>query len=157
MVDLSDDGDLMTKVPLAALPAHVQVRRAERVPSYLPTLAARGVELAEIPHSAHFPTYSTRNTLGEIPAPWTSGSKPRALQTQLLLSSSEQSSSGRPTRRHGEGPADRALAAALEPVAAQTFVLCGTRPLLQAAASSSAFFLARAASSTAYSASSIAA
>jgi pimeloyl-ACP methyl ester carboxylesterase len=58
MVDLSDHADLMTK--FVSLPCARMFMYGEQNASlsYLPTLAAHGVELAEIPHSGHFPMYS---------------------------------------------------------------------------------------------------
>jgi hypothetical protein len=40
------------------VPAPVHVRRTELLAVYLPTLRANGVDLAEIPHSAHWPMYA---------------------------------------------------------------------------------------------------
>jgi len=55
MVDLSDHGDLMTKFLALPFP---RMFMYGATPSYLPKLAANGVELAEIPHSAHWPMYA---------------------------------------------------------------------------------------------------
>lgn len=58
MLDLSDNGDLMTKFLSLSCPRTFMYGEQNASLSYLPTLAARGVELAEIPHSGHFPMYS---------------------------------------------------------------------------------------------------
>jgi pimeloyl-ACP methyl ester carboxylesterase len=58
MVDLSDNGDLMTKFLSLSCPRMFMYGEQNASLSYLPTLAAGGVELAEIPHSGHFPMYS---------------------------------------------------------------------------------------------------
>jgi pimeloyl-ACP methyl ester carboxylesterase len=58
MVDLSDHGDLMTKFLSLPCPRMFVYGEQNASLSYLPTLAAHGVELAEIPHSGHFPMYS---------------------------------------------------------------------------------------------------
>jgi pimeloyl-ACP methyl ester carboxylesterase len=55
MVNLSDHGDLMTKFLALPCPRMFMYGSA---PSYLPKLAANGVDLAEIPHSAHWPMYT---------------------------------------------------------------------------------------------------
>ncbi|HEY9377265.1 MAG TPA: hypothetical protein VIQ02_09250 [Jiangellaceae bacterium] len=64
MVDLSDNGDLMDRFLALPLPRVYIYGQQNHSLSYLPTLAANGVELAEIPHSAHFPMYSN------APAMW---------------------------------------------------------------------------------------
>jgi pimeloyl-ACP methyl ester carboxylesterase len=58
MVDLSDNDALLDR--FLALPAPRMFMYGEQNGSlsYLPTLAAEGVELAEIAHCAHFPMYS---------------------------------------------------------------------------------------------------
>jgi hypothetical protein len=55
MVDLSDNGDLLAR--FLALPAPRMFMYGEQNGSlsYLTTLGRRGVRLAEIAHSAHFP------------------------------------------------------------------------------------------------------
>jgi pimeloyl-ACP methyl ester carboxylesterase len=58
MVDLSDNGDLMTKFLSLPCPRMFMYGEQNASLSYLPTLAASGVELAEIPHCGHFPMYS---------------------------------------------------------------------------------------------------
>ena len=58
MVDLSDNDDLMNKfigIPCARMFVYGDENSSL---SYLTTLEDQGVELAEIPHSAHFPMYS---------------------------------------------------------------------------------------------------
>jgi pimeloyl-ACP methyl ester carboxylesterase len=58
MVGLSDHGDLMAK--FLALPCPRMFMHGQRNSSlsYLPTLATGGVELAEVPHSGHWPMYA---------------------------------------------------------------------------------------------------
>jgi pimeloyl-ACP methyl ester carboxylesterase len=58
MVELSDHGDLMTK--FLSLPCPRMFMHGERnsALSYLPTLAANGIEVAEIADSSHWPMYS---------------------------------------------------------------------------------------------------
>jgi pimeloyl-ACP methyl ester carboxylesterase len=58
MVDLSDHGDLMDRFLALPLPRMFMYGQQNHLLSYLPRLADHGVELAEIPHSAHFPMYS---------------------------------------------------------------------------------------------------
>jgi pimeloyl-ACP methyl ester carboxylesterase len=58
MVDLSDHGDLMSKFLSLSCPRMFMYGEQNSSLSYLAKLAANGVELAEIPHSAHFPMYS---------------------------------------------------------------------------------------------------
>ncbi|GAB2805021.1 alpha/beta hydrolase [Lentzea nigeriaca] len=58
MVELADHGDLLPK--FLSLPCPKMYLYGEECASlsYLPSLDANGVELAEIPHSGHFPMYS---------------------------------------------------------------------------------------------------
>lgn len=58
MVDLSDNADLMEKFLSLPLPRMFMYGEQNNTLSYLPHLAANSVELAEIPHSGHFPMYS---------------------------------------------------------------------------------------------------
>jgi pimeloyl-ACP methyl ester carboxylesterase len=58
MVELSDHGGLMSKFLSLPCPRMFMYGEQNASLSYLPTLAAGGVELAEIPHSGHFPMYS---------------------------------------------------------------------------------------------------
>jgi pimeloyl-ACP methyl ester carboxylesterase len=58
MVDLSDHGDLMTKFLGLACPRMLMYGEENSALSYLAKLAAGGVELAEIPHSGHWPMYA---------------------------------------------------------------------------------------------------
>jgi pimeloyl-ACP methyl ester carboxylesterase len=58
MVELSDHGRLMERFLALALPRMFMYGEQNRSLSYLPTLADNGVELAEVPDSAHFPMYS---------------------------------------------------------------------------------------------------
>jgi pimeloyl-ACP methyl ester carboxylesterase len=65
MVDLSDHGDLMTKFLDLPLPRMFMYGEQNASLSYLPLLRANGVELAEIPHSGHFPMYSNAPIMWE--------------------------------------------------------------------------------------------
>lgn len=58
MVDLSDNASLMDKFLSLPLPRMFMYGEQNNTLSYLPHLASNGVELAEIPHSGHFPMYS---------------------------------------------------------------------------------------------------
>jgi pimeloyl-ACP methyl ester carboxylesterase len=58
MVDLSDTGDLLRRFLALPFPRMFLFGEQNRRLSYLPTLAESGVELAEIPHSGHWPMYS---------------------------------------------------------------------------------------------------
>jgi pimeloyl-ACP methyl ester carboxylesterase len=58
MVELSDHGDLMPKLLSLACPRMFMYGEQNASLSYLPTLAANGVQLAEIPRCGHFPMYS---------------------------------------------------------------------------------------------------
>ena len=58
MVDLSDNADLMEKFLALPFPRMFMYGEQNNALSYLPHLAANGVELAEIPNSGHFPMYS---------------------------------------------------------------------------------------------------
>ncbi|MBZ3906365.1 alpha/beta fold hydrolase [Streptomyces griseiscabiei] len=58
MVDLSDHGDLMTKFLSLPFPRMFLYGEQNSSLSYLTKLAANGVELAEMPHSGHWPMYS---------------------------------------------------------------------------------------------------
>ncbi len=58
MVDLSDHGDLMSKFLAPPCPRMLMYGEQNSGLSYLPTLAAANIELAQIPHSGHFPMYS---------------------------------------------------------------------------------------------------
>lgn len=58
MVDLSDHGDLMSSFLALPFPRMFMYGEQNSSLSYLPALAAAGVELAEIPKSGHFPMYS---------------------------------------------------------------------------------------------------
>jgi pimeloyl-ACP methyl ester carboxylesterase len=58
MVQLSDHADLMRGFLALPVPTMFMYGEQNNALSYLPTLAGNGVELAEIPHSAHFPMYS---------------------------------------------------------------------------------------------------
>lgn len=58
MVELSDHGDLMTKFLSPPFPRMFMYGEQNASLSYLPSLRAHGIELAEISHSGHFPMYS---------------------------------------------------------------------------------------------------
>jgi pimeloyl-ACP methyl ester carboxylesterase len=58
MVDLSDHGDLLAKFLTLPCPRMFMYGEENSALSYLPKLAAGGVELAEIPHSGHWPMYA---------------------------------------------------------------------------------------------------
>ena len=58
MVDLSDHGDLLQRFLALPFPRMFVFGEQNRRLSYLPTLAEGGVELADIPHSGHWPMYS---------------------------------------------------------------------------------------------------
>ncbi|KAK5992149.1 hypothetical protein PT974_05549 [Cladobotryum mycophilum] len=58
MVHLSDNGDLLSKFLSFEFPRTFMFGEQNARLSYLPTLKAAGVELAEIPSSGHFPMYS---------------------------------------------------------------------------------------------------
>jgi pimeloyl-ACP methyl ester carboxylesterase len=64
MVELSDHGDLMARFLDLPFPRMFMYGEENRSLSYLPALADRGVELAEIPHSGHWPMYAN------APAMW---------------------------------------------------------------------------------------
>jgi pimeloyl-ACP methyl ester carboxylesterase len=58
MVELSDNANLMDKFLALPFPRMFMYGKQNKTLSYLPHLAANGVELAEIAHSGHFPMYS---------------------------------------------------------------------------------------------------
>ena len=58
MVDLSDHDDLMPKFLALPCPRMFMYGEENSTLSYLAKLAASGVELAEIPHSGHWPMYA---------------------------------------------------------------------------------------------------
>lgn len=58
MVSLSDHGGLMAKFLALPCPRMFMYGQENAVLSYLPELAAGGVELAEIPRSGHWPMYA---------------------------------------------------------------------------------------------------
>jgi len=58
MVELSDHGDLLAKFLALPCPRMFVYGQQNATLSYLPTLAAGDVELAEIPRSGHWPMYS---------------------------------------------------------------------------------------------------
>jgi pimeloyl-ACP methyl ester carboxylesterase len=58
MVEFSDHGDLMTKFLALPCPRMFMYGERNSALSYLPTLAANGIDLAEISDSSHWPMYS---------------------------------------------------------------------------------------------------
>jgi pimeloyl-ACP methyl ester carboxylesterase len=58
MVELSHHGDLMTKFLSLPCPRMFMYGEQDSSLSYLPTLAANGIDLAEISNSSHWPMYS---------------------------------------------------------------------------------------------------
>ena len=58
MVELSHHGDLMTKFRSLPCPRMFMYGEQNSSLSYLPTLAANGIDLAEISDSSHWPMYS---------------------------------------------------------------------------------------------------
>ena len=76
MVDLSDHGDLMPKFLSLPCPRMFMYGEQNSSLSYLTKLSANGVELAEIPHSAHFPMYSNPVAMWERIAEFHSRGKP---------------------------------------------------------------------------------
>jgi pimeloyl-ACP methyl ester carboxylesterase len=58
MVELSEHCDLMTRFLSLPCPRMFMYGEQSSSLSYLPTLAANGIELAEISHSSHWPMYS---------------------------------------------------------------------------------------------------
>ena len=58
MVDLSDRGDLIAKFLTLPCPRMFMYGEENSALSYLARLAAENVELAEIPHSGHWPMYA---------------------------------------------------------------------------------------------------
>lgn len=58
MVELSDHGDLLAKILALPFPRMFMYGQQNAALSYLPTLRAHGVELAEVSACGHFPMYS---------------------------------------------------------------------------------------------------
>jgi len=58
MVELSDHGDLLAKFLALPFPRMFMYGQQNAALSYIPTLRAHGVELAEVPACGHFPMYS---------------------------------------------------------------------------------------------------
>jgi pimeloyl-ACP methyl ester carboxylesterase len=76
MVDMSDHGELMAKFLSLPCPRMFMYGEQNSSLSYLAKLSANGVELAEIPHSAHWPMYSNPAAMWERIAEFHSRSKP---------------------------------------------------------------------------------
>ncbi|WP_199844360.1 alpha/beta fold hydrolase [Streptomyces sp. RTd22] len=78
MVELSDHGDLMATFLGLPFPRMFMYGDQNASLSYLPRLAAAGVELAEIPQCGHFPKHSNPPAMwdriadfqGRVQAPW---------------------------------------------------------------------------------------
>ncbi|OYD60195.1 UNVERIFIED_ORG: pimeloyl-ACP methyl ester carboxylesterase [Burkholderia sp. CF145] len=58
MVELSDNASLLDRFLALPFPRMFMYGEQNASLSYLPTLSARGVQLAEVSHSGHFPMYS---------------------------------------------------------------------------------------------------
>ena len=65
MVELSDNGELMSKFLNLACPKMFMYGDQNRSLSYLPHIAKYGVQLAEIPQCGHFPMYSNPAVMWE--------------------------------------------------------------------------------------------
>jgi len=76
MVDLPDHGELMAKFLALPSPRMFMYGEQNSSLSYLTKLAAHGVELAKIPHSAHWPMYSNPVAMRERITESHSRSKP---------------------------------------------------------------------------------
>ena len=76
MVDLSDHGELLAKFLSLPCPRMFIYGEQNSSLSYLTTLNANNVELAEIPHSAHWPMYSDPVAMWERLAEFHSRIKP---------------------------------------------------------------------------------
>jgi pimeloyl-ACP methyl ester carboxylesterase len=76
MVNLSDHGHLMAKFLSLPCPRMFMYGEQNSSLSYLAKLNANGVELAEIPHSAHWPMYSNPVAMWERIADFHSRNKP---------------------------------------------------------------------------------
>ena len=77
MVELSDHGDLMTTFLALPFPRMFMYGEQNASLPYLPTLAANGVELAEIAHSGHWPMYSNPVAMWDRIATFHTRSTPR--------------------------------------------------------------------------------
>jgi len=75
MVELSDHGDLMSKFLALPFPRMFMYGEQNSSLSYLPMLAANGVELAEISNSGHFPMYSNPVAMWKRIAEFQAGSE----------------------------------------------------------------------------------
>ncbi|KRE64240.1 alpha/beta hydrolase [Arthrobacter sp. Soil736] len=80
MVQLSDSADLMATFLNLPMPRMFMYGEQNRSLSYLPHLAARGVQLAEIPRSGHFPMYSNAPEMWDRIAAFQRQADPAALQ-----------------------------------------------------------------------------
>jgi pimeloyl-ACP methyl ester carboxylesterase len=76
MVDLSDHGELLAKFISLPCPRMFTYGEQDSSLSYLTKLSANDVELAEIPHSAHWPMYSNPVAMWERIAEFHSRIKP---------------------------------------------------------------------------------
>ncbi|KAK7409131.1 hypothetical protein QQX98_008681 [Neonectria punicea] len=66
MVELSDNGDLITKFISVPFPRMFMFSEQHATLTYLPVLASNGVELAEIPGAGHFPMYSNPVAMWDV-------------------------------------------------------------------------------------------
>lgn len=76
MVDLSGHGDLMAEFLFPPCPHMFMYGEQNPTLSHLTKLAANGVELTEIPHSAHGPMYSSPIVMWERIGRFQTGNKP---------------------------------------------------------------------------------
>ena len=77
MVELSDHGELLSKFLSLPCPRMFMYGQQNASLSYLTTLAANGVELAEIPYSGHWPMYSNPVATWERIAQFQTGTAPQ--------------------------------------------------------------------------------
>ncbi len=66
MVDLSDNAPLLDQFLALPFPRMLMFGHQNAGLSYLDRLAEGGVELAEVPHSGHFPMYSNPPAMWEF-------------------------------------------------------------------------------------------
>ena len=95
MVELSDDGDLMSKFLALPFPRMFMYGEQNSSLSYLPALAAGGVELADIPNSGHFPMYSNPVAMWRRIAEFQSRVSDSQLSVTARAGGSSRSSSSR--------------------------------------------------------------
>ena len=97
MVDISDNGDLLEKYLQMPFP-RVFMHGEQNQLSYLPTLRGRGVQVAEIQFSGHWPMYSNAVAMWTTLARCTSGTiaVPAGEARALPVLASPVPSTGRP-------------------------------------------------------------